>query len=271
MKKREEELEKKEEELIQREEETTRLREKAEEDAKQEADVYLKEGQQKLEEQYQRKQKELMQKEEETERLRENAERDAMEKAKEKIKEERRKAEEELNQKVEKLNEEIEERIKKANEETERNNKSVEEKMTEYNYTKAKKEYLQELIEEKEEDIKRQKLLLEKLLGRELQRSDFEKQTEETEELEETNTLEIDETRNFTIKEEIQGEIQVQDNSNGSSVFDISSDANWTQIGKIQIEEKDEKEKFKFVRRSFSKFRKYINKGKIPKAKYYGL
>lgn len=231
-----EEREKRVEELAK---ETKILRENAQEDAIKEAKKVTDEERKNMQTEYDKKNEELITRENETKRLRETAEEDAIQKAQEVIEEEKRKTEELFNQKAEELNKKVEERIQQVNAQIDENNKIVDEKLTDYNHIKMAKDDAQKLLQQSEKDLIKSKQLLEKLLGREILPSDFEMEGKEQEE-----NVEIDENKTFKIQETIEGEIQTKGNSN--SVFDISSSDSWIQIGEIQIEENEDKEKLKF-------------------------
>lgn len=242
-------IQKKEEELIKREEETRLLRENAQEDAIKVAEEFLKKETQKMQKKYDKKNAILEKEQEETRILRENAQEDAIKVAEQRIKEER-----------DELSRQLEEKIKTVNEQIQQKNRVVNEKITDYDYIKSKKEHVERILEEKEKDITKQKLLLEKFLGREILPEDFEEEEEE-------KKIEIDEAKNFTVQSNIEGEIQLQTNGNSNSIFDISSSNNWIQIGQIVLEESESKKQFKFTEVHSEKLGRILTTEKYKKQK----
>ena len=194
-------LEKKEQDLQQREEETKKLRKNAKQDALQSAQQHIETELEKLKQEYEQKNKNLQQREEKVRKLRETAEQDALQKAEEKIDEERGKVQQEFEKKAKELENRVAEQIATANEQIEQNNRTLEERLTDYTYIKSAKEEAEQLLQESEANIQKQKQLLEKLLGREVTKSDFQ-------ETEQTTTIQIDQNNNYLVEDEIQGEIQ---------------------------------------------------------------
>lgn len=253
-------LKEKEEELVKREEETKKLRESAQQDAIQTAQEIFDEKSEKMQKEYQEKEKELEEREEETRKLRENAQEDALEFANKKIEEEREKIEKIFEEKAKELDKEVKEKIDAANEQIRQINKEIQEKLTNHNYIQAKKEEVEKLLKEKEQTLKKQKELLEKLLGRQLEDSDLDvlKDDEEQE-------LGVDKNKNFVVQNEQKGEIQKIDENSSDSVFDVSSNGNWTEIGEIVLEKSDNPEKFKFNQECSKKLGKILTGEKYKK------
>ncbi len=248
-------LKEKEEELIKREEETKKLRENAEQDAIQSAQKIFDEKSEKL-------QKEIKQREKETNQLRDNAQKDALESANKKIEEEREKTEKLFEEKANKMDKEVKERIDATNEQIRKINEEVQAKLANHNYVQAKKEEIEKLLEEKEQILIKQKELLQKLLGRPLQDTDLNilKNDEEQE-------LEVDKNKNFIVENTPQGEIQKIDINSSESIFDISSNGNWTEIGKIVLEKTNSPEKLKFNKEASEKLGKILTSEKYKKQK----
>lgn len=232
------ELEEREKNVEELAKQTENLRKNAQADAIKEAKKFTDKERQDMQAEYDKKNEELIARENETNKLREDAQKDAIQRAQEVIEEEKRKTEELFNQKAEELNRKVEEKVKQVNAQIDENNKKVDEKLTDYNYVKMAKDDAQKLLKQSEKDLIKSKQLLEKLLGREILPSDFEINSEEQED------VGVDENKAFKVQETIEGEIQTKGNSN--SVFDISSSDSWIQIGEIQMEENEDKEKLKF-------------------------
>lgn len=232
------ELEEREKNVEELAKQTENLRKNAQADAIKEAKKFTDKERQDMQAEYDKKNEELIARENETNKLREDAQKDAIQRAQEVIEEEKRKTEELFNQKAEELNRNVEEKVKQVNAQIDENNKKVDEKLTDYNHVKMAKDDAQKLLKQSEKDLIKSKQLLEKLLGREIIPSDFETDREEQED------VEVDDNKAFKVQETIEGEIQTKGNSN--SVFDISSSDSWIQIGEIQMEENEDKEKLKF-------------------------
>lgn len=240
------ELQEREENVEKLAEETKILRKNAQADAIEEARKFTDKERQAMQEEYDKKNEELIARENETKRLRENAQQDAIQKAQEVIEEEKRKTQQLFNQKAEEQNRKVEEKIEQANMQIEENNKQLDQKLTDYNHIKMSKVDSEKLLEQARRDLTKSKVLLEKLLGRQILPSDFEMESEQQEE-----KVEIDENKSFKIEETIEGEIQRKGNLN--SVFDISSSDSWIQIGEVQIEENEDKQKLKFTKEASEK------------------
>jgi hypothetical protein len=241
-------LAKKEEELIKREEETQILRENAEKDANESAQKMLDKKSEDLKKKYEKKQKELEKKEEEINALRENAEKDAINVANEHLEKEKKKIEEELNTKIQEVNRQIQD-----------NNKEMDKKLTDYNYLKAQREELEDSLGEKEEILLAQKNLLEKLLGRKIEESDFDVQESEDEK------LEIDNNKSFVMQEAERGEIQKIDTDNTKSAFDYSNGENWIEIGELVLERNKDKKQLIFGKEETKKLGRILTGEKFEK------
>ncbi len=256
---REMKLNDRETEINKKEQQVEILRANAQEDALATANQYLDKQSAQLKAEYDEKEQQLQSREQETARLRENAKKDALKKAQEQIEIERRKTEEEFDKKTEEINRQVQEKIEEVNQQIKRNNEELEERLTDYSYVKSRKQHAEQLLEEKEEEIKEQKKLLEKLLGRKVRTSDFEQTSQED------SKIEVDENKSFSVHDDIDGEIQVSGNS--SSVFEVSSNNNWIKIGEIQLETSEEKETLEFTEEASKNLGQILTGEKFKKQK----
>ena len=247
-------LKEREKELKQREEETQRLRKNATKDAKEIADSQLEEERKQLSEAFEEREKELKQREEETQRLRKNATKDAKEIADSQLEEERKQLSEAFEEREKRLNEKVKSQIDEANAQIEEMNIAVDTKITDYNFIKAKKQELEELLTEKEKELMEVKRQLEKFLGREIVESDFNTAQVEDEE----NQLKISGNKGFVMQYQENGEIQKIETENSRSVFDYSDGQNWSIIGEIVLERNEDQSKFNFTTECTKKMGKIL-------------
>ena len=191
----------------------------------------MKQQEEKLQKSYQEKDKALKKREEETELLRQNAEKDAMQKAEEAFAIERTQLHEEFKQKEDTLRKEIQQKIKISNEAI----KQVNEKITNFNYDITQMQLNECIIKQQEEELKEYKRLVEQLLGRPIEESDFKTMTEKEEKL----SLTINENQNYVPQDLDSNEIQTNNfTNNDMSVFDTSKEKQWTEIGHLVIEKR---------------------------------
>lgn len=215
----------------------------------------MKQQEEKLQKSYQEKDKALKKREEETELLRQNAEKDAMQKAEEAFAIERTQLHEEFKQKEDTLRKEIQQKIKISNEAI----KQVNEKITNFNYDITQMQLNECIIKQQEEELKEYKRLVEQLLGRPIEESDFKTMTEKEEKL----SLTINENQNYVPQDLDSNEIQTNNfTNNDMSVFDTSKEKQWTEIGHLVIEKSKEKEKFAFSKVSAENLSKYLSNKK---------
>lgn len=254
-------LQEKEEELEKREEETKELRKNAKEDAINAAQKLFDKKKRELQKEYQEKEEDLERREEETKTLRENAQRDAIDEANKKIEEERRKLQEQYEEKVKKINEEIQQQIDMANEQIQQANMDVDKKITDYNFIKAKKRELEELLQEKENELIKIKKRLEELLGRQVVETDF------IDIAEDEKQLTINDNKSFVVQDDEDGEIQKIHTDNERSVFDYSNGQNWSMIGEIVLEKNCDRSKFAFNSECAEKMGKMLTNEKMKKQK----
>lgn len=252
-------LQEEEKKLEKREKETKKLRENAKEDAIKAAQSLFDKEKEKLKKEYEEKEEDLKRREEETRTLREKAQSDAIDEANKKMEEERRKLQEEYEAKVKKINEEIQQQIDTVNEQIQKTNMDVDKKITDYNFIKAKKRELEELLQEKEDELMKIKKKLEQLLGRQVVEADFIDASEEGKQ------LTISDNKSFVVQDDETGEIQRIHTSNGISVFDYSNGQNWSIIGEIILERNSDKSKFTFNSECAEKMGKVLTNEKLKK------
>ena len=198
------ELKKKEEELERLEKEVNILRQNAQKDAKEGAEKYIEIKEKELEE----KRIQLENERQEVQRLRETAQKDAEKSANESIAQKRK---------------EIQSLINQANNQ-----------IREHNVSLADIQNLQGVIASYEDELKRYKKFIEKVLGRQI------------------SDEEIYEPDNETISAGKNGEFQRLQTDNGeiqsniifdkySSIFDLAQDGTWIDIGEIVLENRKDK------------------------------
>ena len=200
------------------------------------------------------REKELEQREEETQRLRKNATKDAKEIADSQLEEERKQLSEAFEEREKRLNEKVKSQIDEANAQIEEMNIAVDTKITDYNFIKAKKQELEEILTEKEKELMEVKRQLEKFLGREIVESDFNTAQVEDEE----NQLKISGNKGFVMQYQENGEIQKIETENSRSVFDYSDGQNWSIIGEIVLERNEDQSKFNFTTECTKKMGKIL-------------
>ena len=206
-----------------------------------------------MEEKYQRATQELKQQEEETYMLRDNAEKDAMKKAEETIQAERKQREKEFERREQKLKADIQCKINDVNAEI----TEVNAKIISHNYDISQSVDDKITIKQQELELQSCKKLIEKLLGRPIQHTDFEFESERDDEQKEQ--VKVNEDQNFIIQELIDGEIQRNDFAEDStSVFDSNNNSQWTEIGHVVIEENSDLENMVFNEDCARKLSQYL-------------
>ena len=238
--KRSSSLQQKEEELKHREEQTEKLRANAYEDAKQGAEKYLQMQQQKLKSEYDKKNGELEAEKKKTQKLREGAFADAEKEAERRIKSETEKIREQFEEKKEELMEELKSAIDEKNAEI----VAINEMINNRNYSEAERVAHEQTIKAMEEELTQTKILLEKVLGRKIQDSDFLQLNSKSDES--FKTTDGTEFVSNSFNDFINGEIQENTfQSTDRSIIDYFQ-GNIFPIGYAVLETKDTPKQFVF-------------------------
>lgn len=270
---RQKKLDVQENDLKRREEETNRLRMNATQDAKNEAEEYLKAQREKMEREYQNVSDELKQKEIEVFRLRDEAEKDALQKANKTIKDEREKMNQDFESRERKLRDEVKQKIEQSEEkyrrEIDATNAEIDEinnRIIAHNFSIAEAEDSKWTIEQQTIELENYRKIIEQLLGKPIEETDF-----KFEQVEEKDQLNINSKQNFTMQELTDGEILKNAFAkNSGSVLNISNSVQWAEVGQLVIE-RNNIEKFMFREENAEKLSRYLQQKKGVKIYEDGL